>query len=128
MFFPAKPKRVLIVDDDPSLLRQLRVRLEKRDRLKVEVATNGVQALEKAFDQAFDLIVLDWILPDTQGIELLKTLKANAHTRHTPVLMLTGCNKIGEVEQAFRLGASAYLTKPCELAKFGAKVRGLLAA
>lgn len=64
MFFKSAPKKVLIVDDDPSLLRQLRFRLGKRDQLSVVEAESGESGLEQAANNDFDLIILDWMLPD----------------------------------------------------------------
>ena len=128
MLFMSSSKKVLIIDDDRSLLRQLRVRLEKREKVEVITCDCGKQGLEQALEHDFDLIILDWMLPDIQGIDVLEALKANSVTRDIPVLMLTGRNKIGEVEDAFEQGAEGYLTKPCELQKLGDKVSDMLAA
>ena len=127
MFFNSTPKKVLIVDDDPSLLRQLRFRLEKRDQLSVVVAESGESGLEQTASNDFDLIILDWMLPDMQGIDVLTELKNGKDTKDIPVLMLTGRNKLGEVEEAFSRGADGYLTKPFELGKLGSKVKEMLA-
>lgn len=128
MFFKSAPKKLLIVDDDASLLRLLRARLEKRNKHNVTVADNAASGLEKAEADSFDLIILDWMLPDMQGIDVLSRIKADKATSKVPVLMLTGRNKIGEIEEAFDRGADGYLTKPIELAKLGDKVKQLLAA
>jgi two-component system phosphate regulon response regulator PhoB len=127
MFFKSTPKKILIVDDDPSLLRQLRFRLEERDRLSVVVAESGESGLEQTATNDFDLIILDWMLPDMQGIDVLTELKNGKDTKDIPVLMLTGRNKLGEVEEAFSRGADGYLTKPFELGKLGSKVKEMLA-
>ena len=127
MFFKSTRKKILIVDDDPSLLRQLRFRLEKRDQLSVIVAETGESGLEQTGNHDFDLIILDWMLPDMQGIDVLTELKTGKDTKEIPVLMLTGRNKLGEVEEAFSRGADGYLTKPVELGKLGSKVRKMLA-
>ena len=127
MFFKSAPKKVLIIDDDPSLLRQLRFRLETREKLNVVLAESGESGLEQAANNDFDLIILDWMLPDMQGIDVLSEFKSDKQTKDIPVLMLTGRNKIGEVEEAFSRGADGYLTKPFELGKLGSKVREMLA-
>ena len=126
MFFTSTPKKVLIVDDDPSLLRQLRYRLENIDKLSVVVAESGEIGLEQVATNDFDLIILDWMLPDIQGIDVLSKLKSSKDTKDIPVLMLTGRNKIGEIEDAFGLGAEGYLTKPFELGKLSDKVKEML--
>lgn len=127
MFFKSAPKKVLIIDDDPSLLRQLRFRLETREKLNVVLAESGESGLEQAANNDFDLIILDWMLPDMQGIDVLSEFKSDKQTKDIPVLMLTGRNKLGEVEEAFSRGADGYLTKPIELGKLGSKVREMLA-
>ncbi len=126
MLFSNKNVKILVVDDDPSLLRQISFRLKKRDGYVVFEAKNGLNGLTKARKQNPDLIILDWMLPDIQGPEVLNELKNDPKTSTIPVLMLTGKNKIGEIEQAFDLGADAYLTKPFSLQNMADKVADLL--
>ena len=128
MFFLSTKKNVLVIDDDRSLLRQLKFRLEKREKLNVVTTENAEKGLELASAVIFDLIILDWMLPGQQGIDILGDLKSSEATRDIPVLMMTGRNKIGELEEAFSRGAEAYLTKPFELSKLGRKVTEMLAA
>lgn len=127
MLFTTPPKKVLIIDDDRSLLRQLRARLQRREKVEVLTAENGKNGLQQASEHDLNLIILDWMLPDMQGIDLLKALKRDENTWDIPVLMLTGRNKIGELEDAFKRGAEGYLTKPCKLGKLGDKVSEMLA-
>ena len=126
MFFAAQQKKVLIIDDDNSLQRQLRFRLELREKVTVERALIGEAGIGLAAGGNPDLIILDWMLPDILGPEVLKRLKRDRKTADIPVLMLTGCKKVGEIEEAFELGANDYLTKPFTLEKLGGKVRALL--
>lgn len=126
MFFTTKIKKVLVIDDDASLLRQVRARLEKHEAVKVIEATDGEKGLIQASDHNPDLIILDWMLPGIQGTEVLTKLRIHQNTKRTPVLMLTGKNKIGDIEDIFDLGANAYLTKPFSLKKLGEKVEELL--
>ncbi|MCP3670459.1 MAG: response regulator [Gammaproteobacteria bacterium] len=126
MFFAAHKKKVLVIDDDNSLQRQLRFRLELHEKVTVEQALVGEDGVDLAVDGNPDLIILDWMLPDILGPEILKRLKKYANTAGIPVLMLTGCNKVGEIEEAFELGVNDYLTKPFTLEKLGGKVRMLL--
>ncbi len=126
MLFWAKKKKVLVIDDDNSLQRQLRFRLELREEVTVEQATVGEEGVDLARGGKPDLIILDWILPDIPGTEVLRRLKKNRKTNGIPVLMMTGCNKVGEIEEAFELGADDYLTKPFGLEKFGGRVQRLL--
>ncbi|MCP4490192.1 MAG: response regulator [Gammaproteobacteria bacterium] len=126
MLFSDKNVNILVIDDDPSLLRQISFRLKKRDGYVVFEAENGLNGLTKARKHKPDLIILDWMLPDIQGPEVLTELKSDPQTSTIPVLMLTGKNKIGEIEQAFDLGADAYLTKPFSLQNMADKVADLL--
>ena len=97
--------RILIVDDDPSLVRLLQYRLEKRDGYRVFSASNGEEALEQSLSTQPDLVLLDWVMPGLSGLEVLKLLKKNKETREQSVIMLTACNLVGELEQAFEVGA-----------------------
>jgi len=126
MFFSDSKKTVLVIDDDPSLQRLLHVRLEMHEDVKVVKAMNGKNGLIQADVHNPDLIILDWILPDIQGIEVLEHLKCKRKTKDIPILMLTGRNKVGNIEDAFDLGANAYLTKPVSLQTLGEKVNEML--
>ena len=126
MLFANYKQKILLIDDDASLRRQLNFRLDKCDKFNVIEAENGKSGLLKANRQNPDLIILDWVLPDIQGPEVLDQLKNNANTSMIPVLMLTGKNKIGEIEDAFNRGADAYLAKPFALQNLAEKVSVLL--
>jgi len=128
MFFIANKKKVLIIDDDPSLQRLLHARLERHENVKIIKAMDGKSGLIQASLHNPDLIILDWMLPDIQGIEVLERLKCERKTKNTPVLMLTGCNKMGDIEDAFYLGADAYLTKTTSLQILGKKVDEMLSS
>jgi len=120
-----KPK-VLVIDDDISLLKQIRYRLVNHENLTVIEAENGLSGVAQASSDHPDLIILDWMLPDIQGPEVLHQLKSHNQTRQIPVLMLSGKNKIGNIEDAFELGIDAYLTKPFRLQSLAKKVTELL--
>ena len=126
MFFTRKEKKILVIDDDLTLLKQIRARLENHEGVKVIEAIDGEQGLIEANNHTPDLIILDWILPGIQGTEVLVKLRTLQKTKHTQVLMLTGRNKIGDIEDVFELGANAYLTKPFSLKKLGEKVVEML--
>lgn len=126
MLFASNKKKVLIIDDDPSLRRQLIFRLQTHENMDVIEAESGESGLMNADDHDPDLIILDWVLPDIQGPVVLDLLKQKHKTKSTPVLMLTGQNKFGDIENAFDHGADAYLTKPFSLQKLGEKVHELL--
>jgi CheY-like chemotaxis protein len=125
-YFGTRKKHVLVIDDDKSIQRVIRFRLIQHENLKVSEATSGNVGVELARTQTPDLILLDWMLPDINGPDVLARLKRLESTRKIPVLMLTGRNRLGDIEDAFALGADTYMTKPVSLGKLGAKVRELL--
>ena len=124
---PAMPQeqhnRLLIVDDDPELLRFL---LEEFSSETMEcIAANcGAEALMHLRQSSFDLVLLDWTLPDFEGIEICRRLRSSGDT--TPVLMLTARDDLDERVRALDLGVDDYLTKPFELKELHARVRARL--
>ncbi|CAN5373278.1 response regulator transcription factor [soil metagenome] len=115
--------RILIVEDEPLLASTLSKGLRAEGFVVVNVAT-GVDGLWQATENAFDVIVLDIMLPGLSGYEVLRQLRAREVW--TPVLMLTA--KDGEYDQtdAFDLGADDYLTKPFSFIVLVARLRALL--
>ena len=115
--------RVLLVEDEESLAAVVRRGLE-RDGFVVDVAGNGVDGLWSATENAYDVIVLDIMLPQLNGYAVLKALRARQVW--TPVLMLTA--KDGDYDQtdAFDLGADDYLTKPFAFVVLVARLRALM--
>nr|MDA8354517.1 response regulator [Bacillota bacterium] len=79
-------KKVLVVDDEPSIVKLVQFNLEK-DGYQVEVATDGEMALDKVKEAVPDLVVLDLMLPKVDGLEVCKQLRKKS--RHIPILMLT---------------------------------------
>ena len=126
MFFSRGRNQILVIDDDASLRRQLRFRLEKFDKAEVIEAENGKAGLAKAYKYDPDLIILDWMMPDIEGDEVLRNLRQGETTKRIPVIMLTGKTKIGDIEDAFDLGADLYLTKPFTLQQISEKIQELL--
>ncbi|MGZ4517022.1 MAG: response regulator transcription factor [Mycobacteriaceae bacterium] len=114
--------RVLLVEDEPRLAETVRRGLAA-EGFVVELATNGVDGLQMGTEGYFDVVVLDIMLPQLNGYDVLRTLR----TREvwTPVLMLTA--KDGEYDQAdaFDLGADDYLTKPFSFIVLIARLRAL---
>jgi len=104
-------KRVLVVDDESHIVRLLQVNLE-RAGYEVMCAANGVQCLQQVQDDPPDLIVLDWMMPEMDGMETLGRLKANPATADLPVILLTAKTDDAAVFQGWRSGADCYLTKP----------------
>lgn len=103
--------RVLAVDDERHILRLIEVNL-KAAGYEVVCAGDGVQALEAVAADPPDLIVLDWAMPELDGLEVLKRLKSNPETSLIPVVMLTAKAQDSDVFKGWETGVDAYLTKP----------------
>ena len=119
----ASSSRLLIVDDDPELLRFLIEELSQQG-LECDGACCGGDALLLLRQSRFDLVLLDWTLPDFEGIEICRRLRSSGDT--TPVLMLTAHDDVDDRVLALDLGVDDYLTKPFELKELHARVRARL--
>ena len=115
--------RLLVVEDDPALAQALALALSRRG-FNVAQATNGRSALERATTESFAAIVLDLTLPELDGLEVLRSLRAKGFT--TPVIVLTARGTVGDRVQGLRLGADDYLPKPFDLDELEARVLALL--
>ena len=120
---PAGASRLLIVDDDSELRLFLRQELELEGYVCQEAA-NGQQALGLLRSQSWDLVLLDWGLPDFSGLEVCRRLRQGDAT--TPVLMLTARDEVCDRVAALDSGADDYLTKPFSLDELLARVRARL--
>ena len=115
--------QLLIVDDDPELLRFLMEEMGHAGH-QCTSCDNGQDALVLLRTESFDLVLLDWTLPDFTGVELCRRLRRSANT--TPVLMLTARDDVDERVQALDAGVDDYLTKPFNLKELHARVRAQL--
>jgi DNA-binding response OmpR family regulator len=117
--------RLLVVDDDPGARRAL-TRLLGRLGYEVIVAEHGRAALEIADRQALDLILTDIAMPELDGFELLRRLKASDRTREVPVIVVSGIDDLQSVAQCIEQGAEDHVTKPFEAILLQARVRACL--
>jgi two-component system OmpR family response regulator len=115
--------KILIVEDDVQLA-ELVMRWLKREGHLVEHVSSGGDALQRLRFDPYDLIVLDWNLPEVEGIDILKNFRQNGGT--TPVLMLTGKKAIEEKLEGLGRGADDYLTKPFDGRELTARITVLL--
>lgn len=109
--FPTSENRILIVDDTPANIQTLAAILKENGYL-ISVATNGKQALTVLERLQPDLILLDVMMPEMDGFETCKHLKANEHWRQIPVIFLTAKTETADIVQGFELGAVDYVAKP----------------
>ncbi len=103
--------RLLFVDDDPILREFAQVNLASA-AAEVDVAADGVEALEALALQRYDLLLVDLDMPRMDGFELLTHLRADPATAHLPVVVETGREDVDAIDRAFRAGATAFVTKP----------------
>jgi two-component system alkaline phosphatase synthesis response regulator PhoP len=117
-------KTILIVDDEKDIIDLLKYNLQK-EGYHVLTAANGKQALDRA-EQRPDLILLDVMMPEMDGLEVVKRLKANNATSTIPVIFLTA--KGSEVDEivGLELGADDYIVKPVRVPKLMARIKALL--
>ncbi len=117
--------RVLIVDDDP-VMRRLTTRALQNDGYVLTEATNGREALEVMRQETPDLVILDFVMPELDGLDVLRALRADPATVSLPVLMLTSQSDEGSTRAGFDAGATDYLTKPFSSPQLSARVRACL--
>ena len=104
-------KKILAVDDERHIVRLIQVNLERAGYLVV-TAFDGREALKKIDEEKPDLVVLDVMMPNMNGFEALKQIRANPQTRNLPVIMLTAKAQDQDVFQGYSYGVDIYLTKP----------------
>ena len=104
-------KRVLLAEDEPNIVESLTFILE-RSGFEVATTTNGRQALEVAQSDTPDILILDVMLPELDGYEVLRRLRADARTQTPPVLMVTAKGQREDRETAMKCGADMFITKP----------------
>ena len=116
-----RKSRVLIVDDEPGNIKILSNVLA--GDYVLSVATNGRQALEVARVQALDIILLDMVMPEMDGIEVCEALKADEQTRPIPVIFVTSMSDNANEERGLEAGAVDYISKPISPAIVKARVK-----
>jgi DNA-binding response OmpR family regulator len=120
------PKRILIVDDEPEIGRILATILHAAG-LDAAAVNGGRAALARLAEAPADLLILDVVMPEPDGFEILRRLRAAPATASLPVIMLTANADDGARARALELGADDFIAKPFEPADTVARVRALLA-
>jgi two-component system, OmpR family, alkaline phosphatase synthesis response regulator PhoP len=116
-------RRILLVEDEPGLVLTLTDRLVK-EGFVVESARDGESGLQRAANEAFDLILLDVMLPRKNGLDVCRDLRQLGV--QTPVIMLTARGQIVDKVVGLKLGADDYVTKPFEMIELLARIEALL--
>jgi CheY-like chemotaxis protein len=114
--------RILLADDDESIRMVARLGLS-REGYEVTLVEDGLSALEAARTQPFDALLLDWMLPGMDGIDVCRTLKADPATASLPIVFLTAASHAGAHEEALAAGALGVIAKPFNPMTLGGQVR-----
>lgn len=120
-----KKHNILVVEDEEDILRLLVFHLEK-EGYKVVSSSNGAEALEIAIDNPPDLIILDIMLPEIDGLEVCRRLRSNALTAAVPILILSARKEEFDKVLGLELGADDYMEKPFSVRELVARVRAML--
>ncbi len=115
-------KRVLVAEDEHRISHLLKIYLE-RESFVVEVANNGIEALEKAKHESFDIIILDILMPGMDGFSVLEEIRK---TKSTPVIMLSAKGEAQDLKRGEELGASEYILKPFSPKDVVSKIKELV--
>ena len=113
---------ILVIDDEEHIRVVLDDNL-KLDGFEVHLAADGYTGLELARQERPKVILLDWMMPGMDGLEVLSELKYDRRTEHIPVFMLTAKGMLGDIDRAFDVGADDYLTKPFDPIQLGKTIR-----
>jgi CheY-like chemotaxis protein len=116
--------KILYVEDNEDNVYMLRRRLE-RAGFAVVIASDGTQGIAMATSEQPDLILMDLSLPDVDGWEVTRRIKADPATRHIPVIAITANAMTGDKDKALAAGCDDFDTKPVEIARLLAKISAL---
>jgi len=120
------PATVLVVDDDPVILKLLEVNFEM-EGFQVVRAADGAEGLERAREVLPDIVVLDVMMPRMTGYEVAKALREDDQTAHIPIIFVTARAQSSDVERGMELGVEDYVTKPFDPLDLIDRVNNLLA-
>jgi two-component system, OmpR family, alkaline phosphatase synthesis response regulator PhoP len=118
-------ERILVVDDEEDLLELVNYNLS-REGFRVECVATGEAALTTARKNLPDLIVLDLLLPNVDGLEICRRLKGDEKTKHIPIIMLTAKSEESDMVAGLELGADDYMTKPFSPRVLLARIKAIL--
>ena len=116
-------RKILVVDDNQELVRALQLLLKDYDLI---LAENGKQAVEIAFTLKPDLILMDILMPEMDGLEATRLIRQNAQTRSIPVLAITAGVSIGIEEECSQSGCDDFIAKPFTIEQLASRINTLL--
>lgn len=115
-------KKILVVDDEKSIRESVRFSLQ--DKYRIFLASTGVEAIDLVTKEIPDLVILDILMPDRDGLDILKEIKEI--NKEIPVVMLTGISRVKTAVEAMKLGAFDYITKPYDIEELTILVANIL--
>ena len=118
-------EKILVVDDEKDIVELLQYNLEK-EGYKISAVFSGEQCLENVKTELPDLILLDLMLPEIDGLDVCKILKNNPQTSHIPIIMLTAKGEETDIVLGLELGADDYITKPFKVRELLARIKAVL--
>ena len=118
-------RKVLLVDDSTTVLMMEKMILAKGP-FEVVTARDGVEAIAKARDEQPDVILLDVMMPNLDGLSACATIREDASTSHIPIIMVTTRGEEQNIEKAFRNGCTDYVTKPINGLELLTKLQNIL--
>ncbi|CAB3697143.1 chemotaxis response regulator CheY [Trinickia soli] len=121
-----KSMKILVVDDFPTMRRIVRNLLKELGYGNVDEAEDGAAGLSRLQGGGFDFVISDWNMPNMDGLEMLKRIRADAALSHLPVLMVTAESKKENIIAAAQAGASGYVVKPFTAATLDEKLTKIL--
>lgn len=122
---PTHQRHVLVADDEPHIGRIIKMKLEQGP-FRVTLAYDGREALDVlAREHDIDLVLLDLMMPEKSGLDVLAAIRADARTRDLPCIILTAAGQEQQHRRAMELGASEFLTKPFSPKKLYARTAEL---
>ena len=121
----SKIKNVLIVDDEPNILLSLEF-LMKKNGFNVFIGRNGKEALATMEDEPIDLVILDIMMPEVDGLEVCRRIRKDPSTAGIKVIFLSAKIKNEEIQAGYNAGADLYITKPFSTRKIVEEVKNLL--
>jgi DNA-binding response OmpR family regulator len=121
-----QPIRALVIDDDPSIVRFLEIYLGGHG-FEIRSALTGQEGLEMATADVPDILLLDYLLPDIDGGQVLHHLKEREETRRLPVVVFTSQSSVAEKVKSLGLGVDDYIAKPFDIRELEARLRSILA-
>lgn len=117
--------KILVIDDEMHIVELLKFNLETHN-YEVDYAYDGIDGYIKAKENKPDLILLDWMLPNINGIDILKKIRSDKSLKHIPVIMLTAKNMESDKVEGLEIGADDYITKPFSIKELLARISSVL--